>query len=123
MQESSSVGQNILSGLMERLKQSAHIEAAVGEPKTVGDRTIVPIGVVMYGFGAGAGSGGSERHDGGGGGGGGGGYVRVQPIALIETTPMGSRVLPVIDWTRLARLVLMFAGIWMIVRAIRRRRS
>jgi uncharacterized spore protein YtfJ len=121
MQETASVGQNILSGLVERLKQSAHIEAAVGEPKTVGDRTVVPIGVVMYGFGAGGGAGGTERHDKGGGGGGGGGYVRVQPIALMEITSAGSRLLPVINWTQIARSAIMFLGLWMVIRAIKGR--
>ncbi len=101
-----------------------------GEPREIGDKTIIPVAAVAYGFGAGAGGGSGERpgHDGveaigSGGGGGGGGGVRVQPIGVLEVTAEETRLVPILDWTRIITTGLTFFGLWMLLRALRGRRK
>ncbi len=118
MEEAESVGGSILSKMLERIKNSAHVDVVFGEPREVGKRTIIPVAAVMYGFGAGGGSG-PERGKESGGGGGGGGYVRVQPVAVLQVDEEGTRLIPVINWTLVLRRALMMVGLFLIVRAWR----
>ncbi len=125
MQEPALVGEHIVSGLLERIKGSAKVEVVYGEPREIGEKTIIPVAAVAYGFGAGAGAGpGGLGGDGASGGsGGGGGGVRVQPVGVLEVTPDETRLVPVLDWTRIITTGLTFFGLWMIVRALRGRRK
>ncbi len=126
MQEPALVGQRIVNELVERMKGSAKVEVVYGEPREIGEKTIIPVAVVAYGFGAGAGGGsGGPSGDGAigsGGGGGGGGGVRVHPIGVLEVTADETRLVPILDWTRIITTGLTFFGLWMIVRALRGRR-
>ncbi|WP_458206430.1 spore germination protein GerW family protein [Haladaptatus sp. NG-SE-30] len=63
--------------LVERLSQNAGVETVYGDPISVGDRTVVPVASVNYGFGGGTGD------DGGGMGGG----VTAKPVGVVELTP------------------------------------
>ena len=130
MQEPTLAGERIVNELAERIKGSAKVEVVFGEPREVGDKTIIPVAAVAYGFGGGGGGGTGERPGGDGatatgtgGGGGGGGGVRVQPIGVLEVTADETRLVPVLDWTRIITTGLTFFGIWMIVRALRGRRK
>ncbi len=127
MQEPALAGQRIVSGLVERIKGSAKVEVVYGEPREIGDKTIIPVAVVAYGFGAGAGGGGAgpggDGAIGSGGGGGGGGGVRVHPVGVLEVTADETRLVPILDWTRIITTGLTFFGLWMIVRALRGRRK
>jgi uncharacterized spore protein YtfJ len=73
----------------ETLSTGATVRNVYGEPITVGQRTVLPVAKVRFGFGGGGGS----RNDGErpGGGGGGGGRVRLDPCGLVEVTPEGAR--------------------------------
>ncbi len=128
MQEPALVGEHIVSGLLERIKGSAKVEVIYGEPREIGEKTVIPIAAVAYGFGAGAGAGpggpGGDGASGGSGGGcGGGGAVRVHPVGVLEVTVDETRLVPVLDWTRIITTGLTFFGLWMIVRALRGRRK
>ncbi len=127
MQEPALAGQRIVSELVERIKGSAKVEVVYGEPREIGDKTIIPVAVVAYGFGAGAGGGGAgpsgDGAIGSGGGGGGGGGVRVHPVGVLEVTADETRLVPILDWTRIITTGLTFFGLWMIVRALRGRRK
>jgi uncharacterized spore protein YtfJ len=79
----------LLRGLAERLGTSASVKTVYGEPVTSGDRTIIPMAKVRYGFGGG---GGRDHKEGGASGAGGGGGVAVQPFGLVEITPAGTRI-------------------------------
>ena len=62
-----------------------------------------------YGFGSGSGADATgEGGSGSGGGGGGGGSVR--PVAVLELNGQGARVVPVIDWNRVAFGVMALIG-------------
>ncbi len=128
MQEPALAGERIVNELVERIRGSAKVEVVFGEPREIGEKTIVPVAAVAYGFGAGAGAGtggrpGDDGASGSGSGSGGGGGVRVQPIGVLEVTADDTRLVPVLDWTRIITTGLTFFGIWMIVRALRGRRK
>lgn len=129
MQETSPSSDSIISTILERVKGTARVDIIYGESRELHGKTIIPVAAVAYGFGAGAGTGagvrpehnGNERSGTGSGGGGGGG-VRVQPVGVLEITDEETRLVPVIDWTRVITSGLTLFGIWMIVRAIFRKR-
>ena len=98
-----------MSRVLEQVKGTANVEMVYGEPRVIGQKTIIPIAVVAYGFGAGAGAGHTPSPDGevlSIGSGGGGGGVRVQPIGVLEITEARTRVVPVLDWTAIIKAVL-----------------
>ena len=70
----------LLQSLHESLSTRAQVTSVFGEPIIAGDKTIIPVAKIAYGFGGGTGSGGLEiktaRGEGGGGGGGVGGSSR-----------------------------------------------
>jgi len=126
MQEPTVTGEHIVSELLDRIKGSAKVEVVYGEAREIGEKTIIPVAVVAYGFGAGAGAGslgGEDSRRAGTGGGGGGGAVRVQPVGVLEVTPEDTRLVPVLDWTRIITTGLTFLGLWLVVRALRGRRK
>ncbi len=82
-------------------------KSVFGEPVTSGDRTVIPVASIRYGFGVGGG----EKDAGKNGGGGGGGLV-ARPIGVVEITPEGTRFLPIGDMrtAALAALAAFAAG-------------
>src|SRR5712691_3177139 len=106
MQNVAYSGENLIAQLLERIKASARVETIYGEPHQVGDKTVIPVARVEYVFGAGSGGGTQPGSDDGhgatsGGGGGGGGAVRVRPVGVLEVTNDETRMVPIIDWTRI----------------------
>jgi uncharacterized spore protein YtfJ len=126
MQDVDYTGNATVAQIADRLKSSARVDIVYGEERKIGDKTIIPIALVAYMFGGGAGGGVAPHENGAssmtsGGGGGGGGGVRVQPVAVLEVTGDDTRVLPVLDWTRIITTGMTIFGAWMLVRAIFRR--
>jgi len=101
MQDVDYSGNTTVSQIAERLKSSARVDIVYGEERKIGDKTIIPIAVVAYAFG--------------------GGGVRVQPVAVLEVTGDDTRVLPVLDWTRIITTGITIFGAWMLVRSLFRR--
>lgn len=95
----------LLQTIGDRLQSAATVKCVYGDPITAGDRTVVPVARVKFGFGAGGG-----KFPGGGGGGG----VRADPAGMIEVTPAGSRFVSFEDQRRLgvALLVGILAGMF-----------
>jgi len=95
--------------IAELLERSLSIHHVYGEPVHNGDRTIVPVAKIAYGFGAGGGQGpGHSRRGGEKGapgtaeegrpeaqGAGGGGGVRMTPVGALEISPAGTRFIPI----------------------------
>jgi uncharacterized spore protein YtfJ len=96
-------GPGALAQLFARLDAAGSADRTLGAPRTVGERSVLPLGEVWYGHGFGLGGGerpgegehGAAARTGYGGGGGGGG--RVRPVAVVEVGPDGARVHPVVD--------------------------
>ena len=74
--------QELIKSILDELKAIAKTETIVGEPITIGDKTIVPVCKITLGFGAGGGTGGAKDKGEGSGSGGGGG-VAIFPAAFI----------------------------------------
>jgi len=72
----------LLQGIIGELKAVAKSETVVGQPVTVGSKTVIPVTRISVGFGAGGGE--DEKADKGArfGGGGGGGAV-IDPVAFL----------------------------------------
>ncbi len=88
---------------------------------THADRVVVTAATIEraggFGFGAGAGTDPDEA-GGGGGGGGGGGTAAARPVAVVEVTPDGAVVRPVLDYTRIGITVALAAlAVWRTLRA------
>ncbi len=83
----------ILKGVVGELREIAKSETVIGEPVTVGDRTVIPIVKITVGFGAGGGQGEDDKSRSGFGGGGGGG-AKIEPSAFIIMDADGVKLLP-----------------------------
>jgi len=83
----------ILHSVVGELREMARSESIVGEPITVGDKTVIPVVKMSVGFGAGGGQGAGEKKGPGYGGGGGGG-VMIEPAAFIIIDKDGISLLP-----------------------------
>jgi len=97
--------ENIVETLGAGFSRAASVKNIYGEPIKVGEKTIIPVASVAYGFGGGFGRGGKSRKtelksnvslettpDGEGAGGGGGMYSR--PRGVYEVTPTGTKFIP-----------------------------
>lgn len=117
---------DLVSTIAERLTKAAQVNAVFGEPHVIGSKTIIPIAGAGIGFGAGAGKCKPEKEDaceGEGGGGGGGGGAK--PIAVLEVTERETRVIPIIDMTKviLASICVVGCTAGMIIKLIGRERK
>lgn len=92
----------ILKTLGDRLDAGANVKNVFGEPVSVGDRTIIPVARVSYGFGGGGGKRERAQTSGEGGGGGGGGHSSAVPVGVVEITAAGTRFVHSTDWRKLA---------------------
>jgi uncharacterized spore protein YtfJ len=83
---------NRLFDTVEKTREAAHWQAAFGDPHMEGDRTIIPVAQVGYGFGLGFGSGSGPSGEEGepvgeSQGGGSGGGALAKPLGAIVVTP------------------------------------
>lgn len=72
----------MLQAIVGELKSMARSETIIGDPVTLGDKTVVPVAKISIGFGAGGGQGTDDKNQTGFGGGGGAGAT-IQPAAFI----------------------------------------
>ncbi|WP_440990860.1 GerW family sporulation protein [Haloarchaeobius baliensis] len=100
----------IITGLLDRVTESAAVDAVYGEPVEAHGRTVIPVAKVAYGFGAGSGTGsavhpaeeGADDDAGEGSGSGGGGGVSASPVGVVEVTDEGTRFVRFDDRRKLA---------------------
>ena len=94
---------------------SISVDDVFREPVQSGDVVVIVAAAITKGGGYGYGFGleGETRGAGIGGGSGGGAGGEGRPVAVIEITPAGTRVKPIIDFTRVGLTLLAGAfGIW-----------
>jgi uncharacterized spore protein YtfJ len=114
--------------ILEKLRSTASVDAAFGQPQKTKGRTMIPVSAVQVGMGIGLGQGIAEGEtveettDEAPGGGGGGGGAGVRPIAMIEVTPDDTIVHPIVDETKvnLAGIALAAWIIFLLLVTIRR---
>ncbi len=127
MQDMEFSGEGIVSQILDRVKNTVRVDIVYGESRELHGKTIIPVAAVAYAFGGGAGVGVNPSGNGAtekvGRGSGGGGAVRVQPVGVLEVTDDETRLVPVLDWTRIITTSLTVFGVWMALRTIFRRRK
>jgi len=95
------------------MRKKANVNAVFGKPVTAEDRTVIPVAEIGYGFAMGFGQGPAaeeETAEETGGGGGGGGGVKARPLAIVEVTPEGTWVKPIVDEQKVTLAGAMLAG-------------
>ncbi len=110
----------ILKSIGERFQSSATVKNVYGEPISAGDRTVIPVARISYGFGGGGGGHDSDQAPPGGGGG--GGRMSAVPAGVVEITSAGTRFVPFLDWTKLASVVAVSLALGFVI-GLRRLRS
>src|SRR5512136_1918017 len=99
---------------LEDMQAKASVDAVFGQPVTAGDKVVIPIASVSYGFGMGFGEAtGQEAQDSNGVGGGEGGGMSARPLGVVEITPERTRVEPIVNEQAVA-LAGMLLGAWSI---------
>jgi uncharacterized spore protein YtfJ len=94
------------SGLDRLMSVSA--DRVYAEPVRAGDRVVIPAASIE--FSGGFGFGGDTASNGGGGG---GGHHTGRPVAVVEVSPDGVRVRPVVDFTKVGLTLLAAAlAVW-----------
>ncbi len=127
MQDMEFSGEGIVSQILDRVKNTVRVDLVYGESREVHGKTIIPVAAVAYVFGGGGGSGVNPSGNGAseqvGRGSGGGGAVRVLPVGVLEVSDDETRLVPVLDWTRIITTSLTVFGVWMALRTLFRRRK
>src|SRR3989304_6024780 len=127
MQDMEFSGEGIVSQILDRVKNTVRVDLVYGESREVHGKTIIPVAAVAYAFGGGGGTGVNPSGNGAsekvGRGSGGGGAVRVQPVGVLEVTEDETRLVAVLDWTRIITTSLTVFGVWMALRTVFRRRK
>ena len=95
---------------LDELQKSANVNAVFGQPVQMGEKTVIPIASVRYGFGLGFGEQEELASEANVGGGGGAGAV-AKPLGLAEITPESTRVETVVDEQRVIRAGMLL-GAW-----------
>ena len=103
---------------IEDMRDKASVSTVYGEPVMVGEKTIIPVADIKYGFGLGYGESAAENDEQEepqpkGQGGGAGGGIAARPVAVLEITADGVAVKPVMDEGRIA-VAGIATGIWFI---------
>jgi uncharacterized spore protein YtfJ len=100
---------------LDALHKNASVKAVFGEPVGVGEKVIIPIASVSFGFASAFGEGLGRTTDqelpGGGSGAGGGASVSARPLAVAEITTDSLHIESVVDEQKVA-LVGILAGAW-----------
>ncbi len=104
---------DILETVQQRVSADAHVGRVYGSPVTVGDRTIIPVASVGYGFGGGGGSRRDELDSPDEGGGGGGG-MSASPAGALEITSEGVRFVEFPGTRKLTAALLIGVGLGLI---------
>jgi len=111
---------------VQNMREAAHWRAAFGEPQVVGDKTIIPVARVSYGFGTGFGSGsGPDTEEGKsvgqGEGGGGGGMGSAHPLGVVVITPEEVYFEETADENKVAMAGIVLVGtiIWQLAKTLR----
>ena len=114
--------QDIVKNISDRIGSVATVNTAFGEPRVMEHRALIPVALVVGGFGGGGGEGkmaaGEDGQPQEGSGGGGGGGFAVRPLAVLEVTDQQTRIIPILDLTKiiLASMGLLGGMLFMIAR-------
>jgi uncharacterized spore protein YtfJ len=110
-QEATMSSLTLLQSLHENLASRAQVKSVFGDAVSAGEKTIIPVAKIAYGFGAGAGTGGMVETRPKGEGGGGGGGVRAVPVGVFEVSARETRFVPIHDRKKTVGTLLLGAAL------------
>ncbi|HZD60995.1 MAG TPA: spore germination protein GerW family protein [Anaerolineae bacterium] len=107
--------EDVINRVMAQIDK-ANVEVIFGESRQIGDKVIIPVGKVSYGWGAGGGRGmapGKEagQEEGEGEGGGLGMGVKIKPIGYITVTPDQVTYNPIVDVSQMMMIFSPLLGL------------
>lgn len=106
--------QEMLQDIADKMTAIATVNTVFGDARVMNGRAIIPVAFVTGGFGGGGGEGKATAEENepaqeGSGGGGGGGF-NVRPLAVLEVTDGGTRLIPIFDYTKIILAGMGFVG-------------
>ena len=118
--------EDMLKSISDRIGSVATVNTAFGEPRVMEHRALIPVALVMGGFGGGGGEGKMAAGEDGkpreGSGGGGGGGFAIRPLAVLEVTEQQTRIIPILDLTKIILASMGLIGGTLFMYARRKRR-
>ncbi len=107
--------EDVVKSIMSQVS-GTNVQAIFGESRQIGDKVIIPVGRISYGWGSGGGKGkGMAREEGEGEGFGVGMGVNVKPMGYITVTPDGVTYDPIIEYGP----IIAMGGIVLIVASLK----
>lgn len=97
--------EDIVKGIMERIRET-NVETIFGESRQIGDKVIIPVGKISYGWGGGSGKGKAPGQEGEGEGGGIGMGVKVKPIGYITVNQDSVVYQSIIDFSKILAILV-----------------
>jgi len=114
---------SFFNSLREGMAQNANVKTVYGEPIVCGDKTVIPVARVGWGFGGGFGGRSKHAQEGlGKEGAGGGGGMGAVPVGIVEVSPERTHFIRFDSTRRLVGVLVLgvLLGMWL---GRRRRRS
>ncbi|WP_244625199.1 GerW family sporulation protein [Methanococcoides vulcani] len=96
--------EDVIKEVSSELERLVSTKTVVGDAVVAGDKTIIPVTKVSFGFGSGGGEGTKEGAETGFGGGGGGG-AKIEPVAFIVIEEEGVRLLTLSGKSDIGKLI------------------
>lgn len=96
----------MMQEIFRSMVDHAHVKNIYGDPIVAGDKTIVPVARISYGFGGGT----RGKEEGGGGGGG----LKAYPAGFIEITPAATRFVAIGEKRKIAGALILGIGLGML---------
>jgi sporulation protein YtfJ len=110
--------EDVMKEVTSELERLVSAKTVVGEPVIAGDKTILPITKVSFGFGSGGGEGSKNNVESGFGGGGGGG-AKIEPVAFLVISDEGVRLMTLSGNNDLGKLLDAIPGVYEKIRAVK----
>ncbi|MCM1986687.1 MULTISPECIES: GerW family sporulation protein [Methanococcoides] len=110
--------EDVMKEVTSELERLVSAKTVVGEPVIAGDKTILPITKVSFGFGSGGGEGSKDGGESGFGGGGGGG-AKIEPVAFLVISDEGVRLMTLSGKSDLGKLLDAVPGVYEKIRSVK----
>ncbi|MCD4800296.1 MAG: sporulation protein [Methanococcoides sp.] len=110
--------EDVMKEVTSELERLVSAKTVVGEPVIAGDKTILPITKVSFGFGSGGGEGSKNGVESGFGGGGGGG-AKIEPVAFLVISDEGVRLMTLAGNSDLGKLLDAVPGVYEKIRSVK----
>lgn len=110
--------EDVMKEVTSELERLVSAKTVVGEPVIAGDKTILPITKVSFGFGSGGGEGSKNNVESGFGGGGGGG-AKIEPVAFLVISDEGVRLMTLSGNNDLGKLLDAVPGVYEKIRSVK----